>query len=249
MRTGCPSKGQRRGASPPGLAYAGCDQLIAIGAGAAAAAQEASVDHDRGNRLDAPFGRSCRGGVVGADVVDDDLLMIAGQLPDEGLAGHTDWTAGTEDLDSLSHVSTVHIPPDWKVKRYRRSMRIGELADAVSVPAKTIRYYEEIGLLPPPERHPNGYRSYDESAGDRLRFVKAAQAVGFTLTEIRDIFSLRDAGEQPCGHVLDLVDRRARDITEQIEALERMRAELRRLSSRARATPAGDSTFCHLIEA
>ena len=128
-------------------------------------------------------------------------------------------------------------------------MRIGELADAVSIPAKTIRYYEGIGLLPAPERHANGYRSYDESAGDRLRFVKAAQAVGFTLTEIREILSLRDAGEQPCGHVLDLVDRRARDITEQIEALERMRAELRRLSSRARAMPAGDSAFCHLIEA
>ena len=128
-------------------------------------------------------------------------------------------------------------------------MRIGELADTVSVPAKTIRYYEGIGLLPPAARHANGYRSYDASAADRLRFVKAAQAVGFTLAEIREILSLRDAGEEPCGHVLDLVDRRARDIAEQIEALERMGAELRRLSSRARATPAGGSTYCHLIQA
>jgi DNA-binding transcriptional MerR regulator len=128
-------------------------------------------------------------------------------------------------------------------------MRIGELADTVSVPAKTIRYYETIGLLPAPERHANGYRSYDGSTGDRLRFVKAAQAVGFTLTEIKEILSLRDAGEEPCGHVLDLVDRRARDITERIEALERMRAELRRLSARARTIHSGDSTYCHLIEA
>ena len=118
----------------------------------------------------------------------------------------------------------------------------------VSVPAKTIRYYEAIALLPPPLRHTNGYRSYDPSAGDRLRFVKAAQAVGFTLGEIKEILSLRDAGEEPCGHVLDLVDRRAREITEQIAALEGMRADLRRLASRARAASSGDSSYCHLIE-
>ncbi len=127
-------------------------------------------------------------------------------------------------------------------------MRIGELADAVSVPAKTIRYYEGIGLLPAPRRHANGYRSYDQSAGDRLRFVKAAQAVGFTLTEIKDILSLRDAGEEPCGHVLDLVDRRERDIAEQIAALEEMQAELHRLAARARAASRGASPYCHLIE-
>lgn len=128
-------------------------------------------------------------------------------------------------------------------------MRIGELADTVSVPAKTIRYYEGIGLLPTPRRHANGYRSYDESAGERLRFVKAAQAVGFTLTEIREILSLRDAGEEPCRHVLDLVDRRERDIAEQIAALEEMRTELRRLSSRARSTPSRHTAYCHLIQA
>ena len=145
--------------------------------------------------------------------------------------------------------STVHIPPDWKVKRLRSEVvRIGELADAVSVPAKTIRYYEAIGLLPAPARHPNGYRSYEEPAGDRLRFVKAAQAAGFTLAEIKDILSLRDAGEEPCGHVLDLVDRRIGQITEQIASLERMRGDLRRLSGRGRAARAGAGAYCQLIE-
>ena len=127
-------------------------------------------------------------------------------------------------------------------------MHIGELSATVSVPAKTIRYYESIGLLPPPRRHSNGYRSYDPPAGDRLRFVKAAQAVGFTLTEIKEILTLRDAGEEPCGHVLELVDRRERDITEQIAALEAMQAELRQLAARARVASGGDSSYCHLIE-
>ena len=113
-------------------------------------------------------------------------------------------------------------------------MRIGELADAVSLPAKTIRYYEDIGLLPKPDRQPNGYRAYDDSACERLRFVKAAQAVGFSLGEIKEIVAFRDRGEEPCAHVLDLVDRRAGEIADRIAVLERMRGDLRRLASRAR---------------
>ncbi|HEX2047214.1 MAG TPA: heavy metal-responsive transcriptional regulator [Acidimicrobiales bacterium] len=127
-------------------------------------------------------------------------------------------------------------------------MRIGELAEMVSLPTKTIRYYEEIGLLPEPERRPNGYRAYDESACERLRFVKAAQAVGFSLGEIREIVAFRDRGEAPCAHVLDLVDRRARDIADRIAALERMQGDLHRLSSRARSVPRHRGSYCHLIE-
>jgi DNA-binding transcriptional MerR regulator len=114
--------------------------------------------------------------------------------------------------------------------------------------AKTIRYYEDIGLLPEPARSANGYRSYDESACERLRFVKAAQAVGFSLGEIREIVAFRDRGEEPCAHVLDLVDRRSRDIGDRIAALERMRADLDRLAARARSLPRHGGSYCHLIE-
>ena len=127
-------------------------------------------------------------------------------------------------------------------------MRIGELAEAVSLNPKTIRYYEDIGLLPEPARSPNRYRSYDESACERLRFVKAAQAVGFSLGEIREIVAFRDRGEEPCAHVIDLVDRRARDIAERIAALERMRCDLDRMASRARSIPRRAGSYCHLIE-
>ncbi len=127
-------------------------------------------------------------------------------------------------------------------------MRIGELAGAVSLPTKTIRYYEEIGLLPPSERSANGYRAYDRSACDRLRFVKAAQAVGFSLGEIREILAFRERDEEPCAHVLDLVDRRARDLSERIAALERMRDDLRNLAARGRTVARHDGSYCHLIE-
>lgn len=147
----------------------------------------------------------------------------------------------------MSRVSDAHILPHWKVKGYGHGVRIGELAASVPVPAKTIRYYEHIGLLPPAERRANGYRAYDESALPRLRFVKAAQAVGFRLQEIKEILALRDRGEAPCAHVLDLVDRRTRDIDERIASLQRMQDDLRRLAARADAG-AAPGGYCHLIE-
>jgi DNA-binding transcriptional MerR regulator len=65
------------------------------------------------------------------------------------------------------------------------------------VSAKTIRHYLQIGVLPPPARTPSGYRAYDDGVLDRLRFVRAAQAVGLTLGEIREIVALRDRGWSP----------------------------------------------------
>ena len=95
-------------------------------------------------------------------------------------------------------------------------MRIGELADAGGVSAKTIRYYEAIGLLAAPQRTPAGYRDYDPAAAGRLAFIRAAQAVGLTLGEIRGVIALRDRGEPPCGHVLELIDARAAEIDQRI---------------------------------
>lgn len=90
-------------------------------------------------------------------------------------------------------------------------------------------------MLPEPERTPSGYRDYPPGALDVLRFVRSAQAVGLTLGEIRGILGYRDRGEAPCGHVLELIRRRAPEIDQQIARLESMRAELRRLERRARA--------------
>jgi DNA-binding transcriptional MerR regulator len=80
-------------------------------------------------------------------------------------------------------------------------VRIGELARHTGVPTKTIRYYEEIGVLPDPDRTANDYRDYSEEAVDRLTFVRDAQATGLTLAEIASILDLRSQGEANCSSV------------------------------------------------
>lgn len=131
-------------------------------------------------------------------------------------------------------------------------MRIGELAAVTGVPAKTIRYYEQIHVLEPPARTPSGYRDYSPDAGNRLAFVRAAQAVGLTLGEIRSIVALRDRGQAPCGHVLDLITARAADLDRRIAELQRLRSELGRLAERARDLDPAECDprrVCHLIDA
>jgi DNA-binding transcriptional MerR regulator len=131
-------------------------------------------------------------------------------------------------------------------------MRIGELAALSGVPTKTIRYYESIGLLAPPGRTAAGYRSYEPDAADRLAFIRAAQAIGLTLGEIRGVVALRDRGETPCGHVLDLIAAKEAEVDRHIAELQRMRAELRKLAARARRLDPADCDqrrVCHLIGA
>jgi MerR family copper efflux transcriptional regulator len=129
-------------------------------------------------------------------------------------------------------------------------VQIGELASRSGVPVKTIRYYEEIGVLAAPARTTSGYRSYDDTAVDHLAFVRAAQAVGLTLGEIRQIVALRERGQTPCTHVVDLLERRATEIDQRITDLQRLRGELHRLAGRAaELDPANcdPQRVCHVI--
>ena len=130
-------------------------------------------------------------------------------------------------------------------------MRIVELSDLSGVPTKTIRYYEGIGVLPEPPRSASGYRDYDGQAAARLGFVRAAQSVGLTLGEIREILAVRDRGQQPCAHVAGLIEQHATDLAERIAALQRVQRDLARMARRANQAPSGterDAAFCHIIE-
>ena len=93
-------------------------------------------------------------------------------------------------------------------------MRIGEVAQASGTTAKTLRYYEDVGLLPDPDRSPAGYRDYGPEVLDRLHFIRRGQAAGLTLAQIGQVLAIRDRGQAPCQHVTDLLDtRRARAAT------------------------------------
>jgi DNA-binding transcriptional MerR regulator len=130
-------------------------------------------------------------------------------------------------------------------------VKIGELAERSGVPAKAIRYYESIGVLPPPERAANGYRRYRPDALGRLAFIRRAQASGLTLAEVRTIVSFRARGEAPCTHVQALIDARATDIDRRIAELRTLRAELGALAARARNLDPVDCTpdaVCHILD-
>ncbi len=130
-------------------------------------------------------------------------------------------------------------------------MRIGELAQQAGVEASTIRYYERIGLMPPPTRTASGYRDYGDDAAARLGFIQAAQSIGFSLGEIRETLALRDRGEAPCGHAAALIERNAEQLRQRTCGCKRMRRELLVLAEKARTGAPGDPSevaFCHIIE-
>jgi DNA-binding transcriptional MerR regulator len=129
-------------------------------------------------------------------------------------------------------------------------MRIGELARRTGVPATALRYYEQLGLLPEPGRTDSGYRIYGEDALDRLAFVRAAQAVGLTLAEVRQVLGVRDAGEAPCRVVTNLIDQRHAEVKAKIVELTRLERELAGLLARAANLQPRDcdpSGICHVI--
>lgn len=149
-------------------------------------------------------------------------------------------------------LGTVHLPLHWNVKGVRlKFMQIGELANRTAVSTKTIRYYEGIGILPEPDRAPNGYREYSEDIVGRLQFVRDAQASGLTLTEIASILDLRSQGVGTCHHVVSLIERHVEDLDKHIENLHRTRTHLAALTERAKnLDPAQctDPNRCQTIE-
>ena len=103
---------------------------------------------------------------------------------------------------------------------------IGDVARRAGVSAPAIRYYEGIGLLPSPARSSTGYRWYTESTVEALRFIRKAQALGFSLDELRDILELCRSGKTPCTQVLSLVRQHLAAVEARIRQLQRFHGRL-----------------------
>lgn len=131
-------------------------------------------------------------------------------------------------------------------------MRIGQIAEQAGVSAKTIRYYESIGLVHEPPRTESGYRIYNGEVVERLRFIRDAQATGLSLDEIASVLELKSAGERSCAHTAELLHRHLDQIDAQIERLHAARsalAELARRSSSLDPTTCTDPNRCQVISA
>lgn len=105
-------------------------------------------------------------------------------------------------------------------------MKIGEIAALAGVPTPTVRYYERRGLIARPPRARSGYRQYGRETADRLRFIKHAQALGFTLDEIEELLGLRVKDPASCEVVEAKSRAKILDVRRRIAELERLEAVL-----------------------
>ncbi len=122
---------------------------------------------------------------------------------------------------------------------------IGEMAKTGNCKVQTVRYYEQIGLLPTPARNAGNQRVYTRAQRDRLRFIRHARELGFPLDRIREILRLGDEPSHSCAEVDQIAREHLRDVASRIERLQSLRAELERMISECTANRVAD---CRIIE-
>jgi MerR family mercuric resistance operon transcriptional regulator len=128
-----------------------------------------------------------------------------------------------------------------------QGLTAGNLAKAAKVNVETLRYYERRGLLPEPPRIESGYRVYPEASVDRLRFIKGAQVLGFTLEEIHELLNLRVNDHASRADVRKRAQEKVEHIEHKITALQAMRAALSDLIEQCHGD--GPTSDCPILEA
>jgi len=131
-------------------------------------------------------------------------------------------------------------------------MRVQELATRAGVSGHAVRYYHRLGLLNPVRDPENRYRRFDEAAVRRLRFIRRAQGLGFSLSEVKEILSMSHGGESPCPVVREIVRNRIVENAARIRELQEFQTRLERTAERWEGLPdrvPDGHAVCHLIEA
>ncbi|MGE0327860.1 MAG: MerR family DNA-binding protein [Polyangiaceae bacterium] len=137
-------------------------------------------------------------------------------------------------------------PQPWNMVQ-RSGLSIGQVAKAVGIGVETIRFYERQGLLSQPERKRSGYRQYSPEAVARVRFIRRAKGLGFTLKEIRELLSLRVDPARTCADVRNFARTKIVEIQERVDELERIQRALERLARSCRGK--GPLQECPILEA
>ena len=135
-----------------------------------------------------------------------------------------------------------------KVKRMN-GLTIGKLAKHTGFGIETLRFYERRGLIDEPARRPSGYRDYPPSVVKRLQFIQRSKELGFSLSEIGDLLSLRVDEDRTCNDVLEVANAKINEIGEKIIALKRMQSALESLASACTGEgPTGECPFLEALE-
>ena len=126
-------------------------------------------------------------------------------------------------------------------------MTIGDLAKQTGVKIVTVRYYEQIGMLPAVKRTSGNYRSYSTEHVRRLRFIRKCRDLGFSLDQTRDLLRLSAENGPSCAEVCDIAEKQSKAVEQKLTDLKRLASELRRI----RASCNGRRTMaeCRIIEA
>lgn len=128
-------------------------------------------------------------------------------------------------------------------------MTIGTVAGAAGVNVSTVRYYERRGMIEEPPRTASGYRQYDQAVVDRLRFIRQAQDLGFTLDEIQDLLELRVERPGACPAVAEATEAKLQNVESRVHRLKRLRAVLTRLVASCDARePSGPCPVLETLE-
>jgi MerR family copper efflux transcriptional regulator len=128
-----------------------------------------------------------------------------------------------------------------------KSLTTGQLARQAGVGVETVRFYEREGLLEAPARRESGYRQFSEDEVLRLRFIRRAKDLGFSLKEIKELLSLRRDEGTTCAYVKERVEAKITDIEAKIASLRQMKAALAKVSKQC--TGRGPTSECPILEA
>jgi MerR family transcriptional regulator, copper efflux regulator len=126
-------------------------------------------------------------------------------------------------------------------------LSIGQLAKRANVGVETVRFYERQGLLAEPERRQSGYRQYQNDTVDRLLFIRRAKELGFTLSEIKELLSLRVDRDKTCADVRKQAEAKIADVESRIESLSRMKQALIKLTQTCGRN--GPTNECPILDA
>ena len=133
-----------------------------------------------------------------------------------------------------------------------RRLLVGQIARLAGVKPDTLRFYERAGLIPKTARTAGGYRAYGPDAVERLHFIRKAQALGFSLDQVKRILRLRQSGSLPCDYVIELAEQQLKETDLELGRLKQFRAALGRYVRHWKRTAKHDACaatqFCNLVE-